>query len=75
MFCVYMPYDRHPFSFTDYLNTLGEIRGLIDANPCSVCACSVSFSCITSVLPVYINLCTIMRMRFGYSAKAFLREY
>ena len=33
MFCVYMPYDRHPSSFTDYFNTLGEIHGLIDANP------------------------------------------
>ena len=33
MFCVYMPYDRHPSSFTNYLNTLGEIHGLIDANP------------------------------------------
>ena len=25
MFCVDMPYENHPSSFTDYLNTLGEI--------------------------------------------------
>ena len=33
MFSVYMPYDSSSSSFTDYLNTLGEIHGLIDANP------------------------------------------
>ena len=32
MFCVYMPYENHPSSFTDYLNTLGEIQGLLDAH-------------------------------------------
>ena len=33
MFSIYMPYDSSSSSFTDYLNTLGEIHGLIDANP------------------------------------------
>ena len=33
MFSVYMPYDSSSSSFTDYLNTLGEIHGLINANP------------------------------------------
>ena len=33
MFSVYMPYDSSSSSFTDYLNTLGELHGLIDANP------------------------------------------
>ena len=32
MFCVYMPYENHLSSFTDYLNTLGEIQGLLDAH-------------------------------------------
>ena len=32
MFSVYMPYDNHPSSFTDYLSTLGELHGLIDAH-------------------------------------------
>ena len=35
MFSVYMPYDSSSSSFTDYLNTLGEIHGLINANPYS----------------------------------------
>ena len=33
IFCVYTPCDCHPSSFTDYLNTLSEVHGLIDANP------------------------------------------
>ena len=32
MFCIYMPYENHPSSFTDYLNTLGEIQGLLDSH-------------------------------------------
>jgi hypothetical protein len=32
MFSVYLPHDNHPSPFTDYLNTLGEIHGLIDAH-------------------------------------------
>ena len=27
-----MPYENHPSSFTDYLNTLGEIQGLLDSH-------------------------------------------
>ena len=28
-----MPYEGNVSSFSDYLNTLGEIQGVIDANP------------------------------------------
>ena len=38
---VYMPYEGNVSSFSDYLNTLGEIQGVIDANPHSEILLSV----------------------------------
>ena len=33
LFSVYMPCENQASSFTDYLNTLGEIQGIIDSQP------------------------------------------